>query len=168
MKRATGIYLYLLIISALIVFGAAGCQNKDKKTVDNSAREILNQGSNEKAADNSGKTEANEIASKDEEDAKKTILVRSQQEMWEEIHILANSKIVADEIWGTKEIKTEHIKELIAEVENSSYNDKEMLLEILSRWKAEDFSQCVAEHNYVWEKLGGTIGKAIALREDLD
>ena len=34
------------------------------------------------------------------------------------------------------------------------------------KWDDLDFSNAVEVHNYVWEKLGGTVGKAIAINED--
>ena len=35
----------------------------------------------------------------------------------------------------------------------------------LKKWKGLDFSNGVEVHNYVWTKLGGTIGKAKSLDE---
>ena len=40
------------------------------------------------------------------------------------------------------------------------------MLEVLTRWENNDFSQAVEEHNYFWRKLGGTVGKAISLKEE--
>lgn len=65
---------------------------------------------------------------------------------------------------GTIEITDERIDKLIANVNNCSgfdYATKNMLLEILYRWKDGDFSQIVEDHNFIWERLGGTVGKAV-------
>lgn len=94
----------------------------------------------------------------------KEVTVRSQKEIWDEIHKMANTKIVAEEIWGTLEITAERVDGLILEITKSEYDDKEKLLEILARWKQGDFTRCVEDHNYVWEKLGGTVGKATGLK----
>lgn len=34
------------------------------------------------------------------------------------------------------------------------------LREIVVRWQQGDFSQIVDDHNYVWDLLGGTVGRA--------
>ena len=39
------------------------------------------------------------------------------------------------------------------------------MLEVLTRWENNDFSNAVEEHNYFWKKLGGTIGKATSVKE---
>jgi len=50
-------------------------------------------------------------------------------------------------------------------VSYSDCSDRERLLEILEGWKAGDFRRGVAEHNYLWEALGDTVGEAYELRE---
>jgi len=62
-------------------------------------------------------------------------------------------------------IKDKDVDRLISIIINSEYNDKDVLLGILYRWKSNDFSQGVFDHNYVWNKLGGTLGKAIELKD---
>lgn len=94
-----------------------------------------------------------------------SITVRAQKEMWDTLHKMANTKIVADQIWGETEITPERVDRLLEEVEQSAYPDKIRLLDMLNRWKDGDFSQAVEEHNYLWEKLDGTVGKATGLRK---
>ena len=36
----------------------------------------------------------------------------------------------------------------------------------LTKWKKGDFSNAVKVHNYVWEMLGGNVGKAEELDND--
>lgn len=79
--------------------------------------------------------------------------------VYEEMHTMINSIVIADDVWEKKLITKENIAALITEVENSKYND-EKLLEILNRWKAGDFEQADSDHNYLWDKLGGTTGRA--------
>jgi len=95
---------------------------------------------------------------------KKTNTVRVT--VFKEIHRMANTKIIAEdgEIWGEIDITAERIERLIKEVETSAGFDdatRRRLLEILYRWQSKDFSEIVEDHNYVWRKLGGTVGKAI-------
>lgn len=80
---------------------------------------------------------------------------------------MSNSKIIAEDnqIWGLLPMDSNDISTLKNLIEKVDYKDKDYLLEVLSRWKNNDFSQVVTEHNYFWKKLGGTIGKAISIKE---
>lgn len=84
------------------------------------------------------------------------------------MHKMANSKIVAgdDQIWGTLPMDKKKIEVLKQAVEKIGYSDRAYLLEILNRWEKGDFSRCVEEHNYLWNKLDGTIGQAVRLKEE--
>lgn len=93
------------------------------------------------------------------------IVVRSKTEVYNDIHHMANTKIVADKIWKKEEITEEKLNKVILEVMKSNFSDKDRLLEMLHNWKNGDFSNCVNEHNYVWTKLGGTVGKATGLKK---
>jgi hypothetical protein len=99
-----------------------------------------------------------------QENAVDKIKVRTQEDMWDALHKMANTKIVADQIWGETEITQGRVDKLLAEVGQSEYPDRDRLLVILNRWKDLDFSNAVEEHNYLWEKLEGTVGKATGLR----
>jgi len=63
-------------------------------------------------------------------------------------------------------MEKEEIQNLKSIVEKINYEDREKLLDILNRWEKGDFSQADKEHNYVWEKLGGTIGRAVGIKAD--
>jgi hypothetical protein len=82
------------------------------------------------------------------------------------MHKMINTKIVAEdgEIWGEIAITTNKCNQLITEVTDSGYPDKATLLQFLTLWKDNDFANGVNEHNYLWDGLHGTIGKAKALR----
>lgn len=94
-----------------------------------------------------------------------TIVVRDEDTVLDEMHKMANTKIVADQIWGKVDTTTERINMLILEVEKSEYKNKKQLLDILKRWKDGDFRQAVQDHNFLWDRLGGTVGKAQDLNE---
>ena len=59
----------------------------------------------------------------------------------------------------TRGIKNCRVSKLLKGKDDYLY--KELL-----KWDDLDFSNAVEVHNYVWEKLGGTVGKAIAINED--
>lgn len=92
-----------------------------------------------------------------------------EYEIYDTMHRMANTKIEAvdGEVWGEVEITVELCDRLIDKIKESNLKalEKNKLIEILNRWKNGDFSNCVEEHNYVWSKLGGTVGKAKSLRK---
>jgi hypothetical protein len=85
------------------------------------------------------------------------------------MHAMANSKIISadDRYIGIVKIEANKVDELIAITEKSNYSDKDILLDILYRWKNGDFRQCVDDHNYLWDNLGGEVGRAIRLMDDV-
>ncbi|MBU3097985.1 MULTISPECIES: DUF6241 domain-containing protein [Clostridium] len=86
--------------------------------------------------------------------------------LYNTMHKMINTKIVAEDgkIWGEVEITDAKCDQLINDVSKSGYPDKVVLLEFLTRWKNKDFKNGVGEHNYLWDGLNGTIGKAKSLR----
>lgn len=97
---------------------------------------------------------------------KEEIKDKDTREVFKKMHEMANTKIIAQDglIWGEVQPTEEEVNALIQKVSASSYEDKEQLLQILNKWKTGDFSNCVEEHNFLWKKLGGQVGKASALR----
>jgi len=99
-----------------------------------------------------------------EDKQSKDIEVREQFKVYDDMHKMANTKVVADAIWGKLDMDEERINKLIIEVLKSDYDDKEKLRAILTNWKKGDFTHCIEEHNYFWSKLNGSIGEATALK----
>lgn len=78
------------------------------------------------------------------------------------IHKMANEVVIADKKWGRIEMNEKNINTVTVQV-LASYMAKERkteLLRILGLWKQGDFRGAHHDHNYVWELLGGTVGKA--------
>lgn len=90
------------------------------------------------------------------------------EKVYDILHRMSNTKIIAEDnqIWGKIEITPENISSLKSLIEKVNYKNKDYMLEVLTRWENNDFSQAVEEHNYFWRKLGGTVGKAISLKEE--
>lgn len=86
--------------------------------------------------------------------------------VYNKMHKMINSKIVAQDgkIWGEVVITPNNCKQLISEITKSGYPDKTVLLQFLTHWENKNFINGVNEHNYLWDGLGGTIGKAKSLR----
>lgn len=121
---------------------------------------LANKNFNKVANESSKIKELTQILKKDD------IKDKDTRETFKEMHEMANTKIVAEDglIWGEIQPTEEEINSLIKKVTNSNYEDKDKLLEILNRWKSGDFSKCVDDHNFLWKKLGGQVGKASKLR----
>ncbi|MFL0268883.1 DUF6241 domain-containing protein [Candidatus Clostridium radicumherbarum] len=90
-----------------------------------------------------------------------------ESNIYDIMHRMTNSKIIAKDgqIWGTLPMGKEQIQTLKQTIEKINYPDREYLLGALSRWEQGDFSQSVDEHNYLWNKLGGTVGEANKLKK---
>ncbi|MFY9533373.1 DUF6241 domain-containing protein, partial [Clostridium sp.] len=85
-------------------------------------------------------------------------------DLYYEVQLRANTIIIAEneEIWEEIEIDKGFLIETVPLLKGKDdYLYKELL-----KWDDLDFSNAVEVHNYVWEKLGGTVGKAIAINED--
>lgn len=92
--------------------------------------------------------------------------VRAEASVYEEIHAMANSIVIADDVWSREPITMDTIDALSDEIQRASYADGKELLGILSRWKAGDFSQAAYDHNYVWGKLDGNTGRATGVNNN--
>ncbi len=79
-----------------------------------------------------------------------------------DIHHMSHNIVIADEKWGYKDLTLENIERTIEKVNAIEYNAevKDKLLTILMNWQSGDFSRAHYDHNYVWQRLGGTVGKA--------
>lgn len=83
---------------------------------------------------------------------------------YQKVHHMANTIIIADDgqVWGQSEITREAVTQMINELKGQD----DYLSDELKKWLELDFSNGVEVHNYVWNKLGGNVGKAKALNEE--
>jgi len=109
-------------------------------------------------------TNAGFILNSNEDEKNNNIEVRDEYKVYDDMHKMANTKVVADAVWGKIDIEEGRVNKLILEVMISEYEDKEKLLFILKDWKNGDFTHCVEDHNYFWSKLDGTVGEATGLK----
>jgi hypothetical protein len=98
-------------------------------------------------------------------------LSATREGIFKTVHEMANTLIVAEDnrIIGEIPITDSKVIETMARVNASAEltsKEKEILLNILHRWKQKDFSQGVKDHNYPWNKLNGNIGRAKDLRPE--
>lgn len=80
------------------------------------------------------------------------------------IHSLANTLVHADYKWECTEVTPITIKKALKGVEliKDDY-DRMHLRNSLAKWSKGNFSDSVEVHNYVWEMLDGSVGKAYTL-----
>ena len=109
----------------------------------------------------------NEEISKEENNEIKEDEYYPVEKIYDILHRMSNTKIIAEDnqIWGRISMDPEYIISLKRLIEKVDYEDKDYMLEVLTRWENNDFSNAVEEHNYFWKKLGGTIGKATSVKE---
>ncbi len=152
MKKTIPWFLIGLAIISVGIIAWYGFNNKIKGVENKAFEEIVSENEGQYTLKN--------------DDESQKIKVRAEHQVYNQIHAMANTLIIADEIWDKEEITEETINALIIEITASAFLDKQILLNILSEWKAGDFSNGVSAHNYVWEKLDGTVGRATGLRKE--
>lgn len=91
-----------------------------------------------------------------------------EKDILNKVHQMANTLIVAEDnqVWGQEEITKEKIDDLISSLNDSGLKYKNEVIAILNRWKSGDFSMIISDHNYVWNLLDGSVGKAIKANEE--
>ncbi|MGH4050559.1 MAG: DUF6241 domain-containing protein [Clostridium sp.] len=92
--------------------------------------------------------------------------IMEEKRVYIKMHELINSKIVAIDglTYGEQNITPTVCNELLQIIKDNNFSDGDKLTSYLNSWKKKDFSNAVAQHNYIWTKLGGGDGKAISLR----
>ena len=76
------------------------------------------------------------------------------------MHKMTHQKIIASEKWGLIRMNEESIAKAKQILQDSDFNSKEDLLEIIGRWENGQFDQVDDDHNYIWNLQGGSIGRA--------
>jgi len=85
----------------------------------------------------------------------------SIKEITEGMHKMANSLIVAKDIWGKTEMNRKNVNEMYVALHSQSDSDqKKILMEIITKWDKADFSGIDTDHNRLWLLLNGSVGVA--------
>ncbi|WP_251548628.1 DUF6241 domain-containing protein [Neobacillus muris] len=87
----------------------------------------------------------------------------SQEAVLEAMNKMTHQKVKAEDKWGAIPMIPDTINQVYEIVSNSHFELKTDLLEILDKWKNRDFSQVDADHNYIWNQQGGTVGRAYGI-----
>ncbi|MEG2017168.1 MAG: DUF6241 domain-containing protein [Clostridium sp.] len=111
--------------------------------------------------------DSSEAEEKPEEKELKSSDYYPESKVYDIMHRMSNTKIIAEDnkIWGELLIDSESLGSIKALVSEIDYPDRDYLLSVITKWENGDFSKADEDHNYFWAKLGGTIGKAIGIKE---
>jgi len=87
--------------------------------------------------------------------------VPSENELLEILHKMTHQKVRAQKKWGfiqMTEVNLIAVKEVLEE--NPIFNENINMLEMVSTWLNNEFTNIVADHNLLWGEKEGTVGKA--------
>jgi hypothetical protein len=90
-------------------------------------------------------------------------------EIAKHIHLMSNSLIIAGDkqVWGSEEVNKENVEKVIKLLDEGPDNsDTRRMRAIIERWQQGDFSQIVDDHNFAWDLLGGTVGRASGANQE--
>lgn len=97
------------------------------------------------------------------------ISVQIEEDLYDYMHDMINTKIIANEIRNEREITPELCEKLIEIAEKRKDGDMLQLVSYLDAWKVGDFSDGVAQHNYLLDRLNANdFGEATGLREGVE
>ncbi|MBY0095672.1 DUF6241 domain-containing protein [Mesobacillus maritimus] len=76
------------------------------------------------------------------------------------MHKMTHQKVRAEEKIGAIPMVEDTINQVHDIISNSTFKNKEKMLEIAEKWKNGWFDTINLDHNFFWELQGGTVGKA--------
>jgi hypothetical protein len=85
----------------------------------------------------------------------------SEKKLLEILHKMTHQKVRAEKKWGfiqMTEVNLIAVKEVLEE--NPILNENINMLEMVTTWLSNEFSNIAADHNRLWGEKEGTIGKA--------
>lgn len=78
----------------------------------------------------------------------------------QDVHEMTHQKVEAKDKWGALEAKEENINALLAILDETDFAEEEYFRNVLTTWKAGDFSSAVEIHNKIWNDQDGYNGMA--------
>ncbi|MED3761338.1 DUF6241 domain-containing protein [Peribacillus frigoritolerans] len=84
----------------------------------------------------------------------------TETEVMDVMHKMTHQKVRSQDKWGAIPISPKNIEEVYKIVDSSDFQHRDRLLSIAARWRDFDFSTIVQDHNFFWEDIAGTVGKA--------
>ncbi|WP_462410872.1 DUF6241 domain-containing protein [Neobacillus sp. Marseille-QA0830] len=87
----------------------------------------------------------------------------SQKAVIEVMHKMTHQKVKAEDKWGAIPMIPDTINQVYEIVNNSQFELKNDMLEILDKWKNSNFASIDTDHNYFWNYQDGTVGRAYGI-----
>ncbi|SIA43898.1 Uncharacterised protein [Mycobacteroides abscessus subsp. abscessus] len=75
----------------------------------------------------------------------------AEKEVMDTMHFMTHQKVMAEKKTGAVEMSKENVKKIFSILQSSDFEKKETLLEIAAKWRNEDFTGIIEDHNYFWE-----------------
>lgn len=80
------------------------------------------------------------------------------------LHNMTHQKVRSEEKWAFVQITEVNLLALIEVLqENPALNQNIDMIAIVTGWLNDDFGNIVAEHNLIWERKNGSVGKAYGI-----
>ncbi|MGD6901568.1 DUF6241 domain-containing protein [Bacillus infantis] len=92
----------------------------------------------------------------------------AEKEVMDTMHFMTHQKVIAEKKAGAVEMSKENVEKLFSILQSSDFERKERLLEIAAKWRGEEFTGIIEDHNYFWELEGGQVGKAYRVLKPSD
>lgn len=168
MKKELIITASTIVLAAVIAWGASILP---KYNLENNRSSVVNSVSAKETSEQKGSSET-ESKKEVEEQTGKIDGVKydtelddhsTEDEVVQIMHQMTHQKVKAKEKWGAVPILEDTINQVYSIVERSDFEHKTELLEIVDKWKNNDFEEIDEDHNYFWKLQGGTIGKAYGI-----
>ncbi|GKU82031.1 DUF6241 domain-containing protein [Niallia sp. NCCP-28] len=87
----------------------------------------------------------------------------TEDEVVQVMHQMTHQKVKAKEKWGAVPILEDTVNQVYDIIEKSDFEHKIELLDIVGKWKNNNFEEIDEDHNYFWKLQDGTIGKAYGI-----
>lgn len=88
----------------------------------------------------------------------------SEKDIADILHNMTHQKVRSEEKWGfvqITEVNLLAVKQVLQE--NPSFNQNIDMLAIVTGWLNHNFGNVVVEHNLIWERKNGSVGKAYGI-----
>jgi hypothetical protein len=76
------------------------------------------------------------------------------------MHKMTHQKVRSEDKWGAIPMSEDTVSQVYDIVSKSNFEQKDSLLEIIDKWKNNNFDNVDSDHNFFWNLQGGTIGEA--------
>lgn len=162
--------IMMIVLSLVIAFGYG-----TYKILDNAKNYQEDNQDSEAAAVASHEDESSPYATEREEFEEQTKNIGGQifkleltdatteGEVIEIMHKMTHQKVKAEDKWGAIPMSEDTVSQVLEFLDKSNFATKKDLKEIVEKWKNGNFQSVDQDHNYFWQRQGGTVGRAYGI-----